>query len=421
MKKLQASSLIYTITIVFLTGIMASSFLLYQQLSQRETDLYLLQFRLNKNAHSGMEYLLAAGDYLEYDTPKQIFITEEPTDSVEINKKSWGIFDIGISRSHSKNKEVQLTCLIGSQLIGDEKNGLYVVDLDREISICGRSKLDGITYLPDEGIKRAYIEGENYIGEKLVYGTQRKSDREMPDLNRKILEQNLERIKGKTIFTDSLLDWDSRETETVLHSFHEKTIVFQQSGAIQLRSGYYSGNIIFISSSEILVDEHCKLENVLLFAPKITIENQDSSFFQAFASDTLIVKEKSVLLYPTVLGIINEKRNRSNEPLLQIEKEVLIGGSLLVYEMYSDHKNYPRLEIHENAKHYGEIYTNGKASLQGEIYGTAMVFKLYLKTKSSGYENHLLNSVIDGNMIPPAFCGMTLKDKRYSKKILQWL
>jgi hypothetical protein len=169
------------------------------------------------------------------------------------------------------------------------------------------------------------------------------------------------------------------------------------------------------------VDENCRLESVLLFAPKITIQNQDSCFFQAFASDTLIVKEKSVLLYPTVLGIINDEKGRKNEPLLRIEKEVLIGGSLLAYEMFTDHKKYPRIEIQEQSKIYGEIYTNGKASLQGEVFGSAIVFKLYLQTHSSGYENHLLNAKIDGTKVPPAFCGMQLKDKRYSKTILQWL
>lgn len=418
---LKASSLIYTITIVFLTGIVASSFLLYNQLSQKETDLYLLQYRLNKNAYSGIEYLLAASDYMEYDTPKNIVITDETTDSVEISKKSWGIFEIGISKSHFKNKSVELTCLIGSKLLSDEKNGLYVADLDREISICGKTKLDGITYLPNEGLKRAYIEGENYIGDRLVYGIQRTSNRDLPDLNKNLLEQNLDRIKGKTIYTDSTLDFEALEKDTLIHSFQEKTIVFKQSGKIRLSTGFYSGNIIFMSSTEIFVNENCKLESVLLFAPKITIENKDSCFFQAFASDTLIVREGTVLLYPSVLGIINDVKNRKNEPLLQIEKEVLIGGSLLAYEMFTDHKNYPRIEIHEKAKIYGEVYSNGKASLQGEILGSAMVFKLYLKTKSSGYENHLLNSVIDGNKIPPAFCGMQLKDKRYGKTILQWL
>ncbi len=418
---LKASSLIYTITIVFLTGIVASSFLLYNQLSQKETDLYLLQYRLNKNAHSGIEYLLAASDYMEYNVPKNIQITEGNTDSVTVCKKSWGIFDIGISKSNFKNKTKELTCLIGSRLLSDEKNGLYVADLDREISLCGRTVLDGITYLPDECVKRAYIEGENYIGDKLIYGTQRKSNRDLPDLNLKLLEQNLDRIKGKMVYTDSLLDFDQREKDTLIHSFQEKTIVFKQSGKIILNSGFYSGNIIFISSSEILLDENCKLESVLLFAPKITIHNQDSCFFQAFSSDTIIVKEESVLLYPTVLGIIKEDKKSNNEPLLQIEKDVLFGGSLLVYDMKPDHKNYPRIEIHEKSKIYGEVYSNGKASLQGEILGSAMVFKLYLKTNSSGYENHLLNSRIDGNKIPPAFCGMQLKDKRYGKTILQWL
>lgn len=418
---LRASSLIYSITIVFLTGILASSFLLYQQLSQKETDLYLLQYRLSKNARSGIEYLLAASAYTEYYSFKEITLSENPADSVRLLLKPWGIFEIGVSKAHFKNKQSEMICLIGSKNSGNEKTGLYAVDLDREIAVCGKTILNGVTYLPNEGIKRAYIEGQNYTGDKLVYGIQRNSSREIPLLKKELTDAMLKKIKGEVHYTDSIVNWHELNNDTIIQSHYEKTIRIQHSGNIVLESGYYNGNIQFRASKKIEIKKGCRLEGVILFAPEIYIDNSDTSFFQAFATDTLVLMEKSVLIYPSVLAVIKDPSKKEAEPVLKVEKDARIAGSILVYEEQTNHKNYPMLKIEEGATVFGEVYCNGLSHLQGTIFGTAIVFKLRLKSHSSEYDNHLLNSVIDGNKIPPGFCGLMFQDRRYSKSILQWL
>lgn len=418
---LKAASLIYAITIIFLTGIIASSFLLFQSLSKKESDLYLLQYRLNKNARSGIEFLMAIGDEMNYDEPKTISITEAEYDAVTIEKKAWGMFDIAVSSASFKNKKSELSCLIGAQFISEEKNGLYVADMDRAIAVCGKTRMDGITYLPAAGVKRAYIEGQNYIGEQLVYGTQRKSDRYIPDLNRKILERNLDRLKGKESYSDSVIDFSYIQNDTLIQPFSSKTLLVKSTGKIILSQGYFEGNIIFYSPSEIQLSGNCRLRNVVLYAPKIEIGSKDTCVLQAFARDTLTVKEKSVLLYPSILGIINEEKNLKNEPLMTLEKEVLVAGSVFAFAFFPDYKKPVKVVLNENTVVFGEIYSSGEAQLQGEVYGRAITQKLTLKTNSSSYENHLLNAVIDGNKIPADFCGIELKDKRYKKTILNWL
>jgi len=430
--KLKAGTLLYVLVIAMLGGLLSSFFLLKFDLSNRETEFYLQQYKLERNAASGIQYVMAAGETISENEEKEIDIGQPENEKITVKKRSWGIFSLAICRVIVGDKQLNKSAFIGAADKSKQKTTLYLADLERPLSICGQTKLEGDCYLPEQGIKRAYIEGQNYSGDQLLYGRQLKSKRELPKVKDSFLETGITYIENKIPAYDSIVEFKNLETDTVRNSFFNRTLVLIEKGELFLSSGIFSGNIIFVSASKITVKEGVKLENVLLFAPEIEIESDNGSFFQAFARDELIVKEKSELIYPTVLGILlsknfkpkekNETENENkNEFFIQLEKDVLVTGSLVALKQTGNDKNDLLITLEENAKLTGEIYSQDRMEIKGEVNGTAYCKQFYLKTTSSSYENHLLNGKLSSAKKPSGFCGLKLENNDYHPTILEYV
>ncbi|MFZ5551647.1 MAG: hypothetical protein ACOZCO_00920 [Bacteroidota bacterium] len=424
--KLKAGSLLYVLVIALLGGIFSSFLLLKFDLSNRETQFYLQEYKLERNAHSGIQYVMAAGDQMNENEEIELDLGQPENEKVIVKKRSWGIFSLAVCHSSIGEKSIKKSALLGACGSEKEKATLYLADLERPLSICGDAKLEGNCYLPEQGIKRAYIEGQNYSGDQLLYGRQLKSGREIPALDISFLETGLRYIENKIPEYDSVVAFKNLETDTVKNSFFNRTLVLHENGLLFLNSGIYSGNIIFVATKKIVVKPGVKLENVLLFAPEIEIENDNGSFFQAFAGEQLLVKEKSKLFYPSVLGVFLKKNHIpaeeiKNEFLVHLEKGAEVTGTLVALKEKGNEKNKVIVSLAEEAKLYGEIYSQDMMEIKGEMNGTAYCQKFYLKTTSSTYENHLLGGKLSSTKKPKGFCGLKIEKQHYQPSLLLYV
>ncbi len=422
---LRAASLLYALVIIFLIGLLASSFVLFSYLHSRETDFYGIQYRLDKNAASGMEYLLAFRDVLPYQQPFVLELSDEPYDKVILEKKSWGLYEIGVAEATFKTRRASRICLIGAKAAQGNTTALYLVDTDKPLQLAGKTEIRGTAWLPEKGVKRAYIEAQHYAGEQLIYGTQKKSERLLPELPAGMAEQNHARLQGRFTAADSLLDFFALESDTLLHSFARRTGVFSTPAPLVLDKGRYEGNLIFHSSSRIVVKPGCFLSGVLLYAPWIEIESDNGSSFQAFASDSLRLKENSELRYPSALALLR-KYNSVQTPsvpkkefTLCLEQNTRMCGVLLGWTDKLSKQEPLLVSLDKQSILVGQIYSSDRAQIKGAVYGQVLTTLLYLHTAASKYENTLLDAVIDGTRLPEEFTGLSLKHESYRSRVVK--
>jgi len=413
---LKAGTLFYSIVISLVIALLSGSMIMLSQLSAESFQRSLSRQELELNAASGLNLLLSSQTLVAEEEERTIDLYKNGTDSVLLSRQFWGAFEIAASKAMRHGQESMSIAETGYSPNSADNYCLYVSDLDKPVAICGATALRGTAFLPKAGIKRAYIEGQNYTGSAMVYGEIRESAKELPPFNKKLTE----RIKTLARQEATAALPEETETTRTTNSFLSPVVVISERPAMTIRASY-SGHIVLISQTAITVEAAASLEDVILCAPKIIIKQGFRGNLQAFAADSMLIEKDVVLNYPSVLGIVQQEGAKKNAALILSQGDS-ISGSLFLCNAASSQALYTGgITIPEKAVICGSVYSNGYADMRGNISGSLMCRNLLLHTSSSVYENHLLNAVIDRSALSPYYAGISLVEETGFKKAVKWL
>ena len=419
---IKAGSLFYAIVISLIIAIVSSSFILFAYLSRIQFENFEINQQLNLDADSGLNLLLSKQSVVGINEQKSIDLFNTGNGNISLSRKSWGAYEILIAKAVFKNTEVTRIAQVGFYPDSTHLYSLYLVDEDKPLAICGNTIVNGTAYLPKAGVKRAYIEGESFVGNTLINGQIKESEKTLPKFNSTLIE-NINTVFTKKNITgnDSTINIQGELTgDTVTNNFQNKTLVFINSASIIISGGIYSGNIAVISDKQITVSANAELKDVMIFSPKIIIEKGFRGNLQAFASDSIFIEKNVTLTYPSVLGLVKDDKLTSASTITLNENDT-VAGNLFVYKNEAGVLKPTGLIIKEKAVVLGQAYSNGYVDLKGTIIGSLMCNKIILSTSSSVYENHLLNAVIDVSRLPKQYVGINLVEESKVKKVVKWL
>jgi hypothetical protein len=419
---IKAGSLFYAIVISLLVAVVSSSLILFAYFSAIQFDNYEMSQRLKQNVDSGINLLLSNQSIVELNQEKTIDLFNNGEDSVYLSRKIWGAYEVIIAKAYFRNESVMKVAQVGFAIDTLDKYSLYLKDEDRPLSVCGKTCVKGTAYLPKAGVKRAYIEGQNFTGNKLIDGAVRQSNKILPEFSVELSKIMDGYIKNEILQKDDsiiqiggMLDSDS-----IANSFLLPTLVFNSNEYLKIADGKYLGNIIISSKKQISISQGAILSNVILVAPKIIFEKQFIGNVQAFATDSIIVKEDVRLNYPSCLGIIKSDSPIPVSAIVLSEKDSVF-GNVFAYKKSIDPMKQVAVVLKKGAFVYGQLYSSGNADIQGVIFGSLMCSKIMLTTPSSVYENHLLNATINSSRLSNHFVGNSLVGESEHKNIAKWL
>ena len=417
---LKGGSLIFALIISLLVALISSSFIMLSFHDNLETESRMKLRKLRMNVESGLTLLLSQQLIINPDQTVTMDLFGEGSDSVTLSRKSWGAFEIISSKAFGSGDFLEKRAIAGFEDERDTALALVLSDLDRPLSLCGKTILKGTCYVPKAGFQRAYIEGKNFEGLSFVTGTTMTSTRDLPRFNKDLYESLLKGF-SPTSYEDSLVSYDeSGIPDSADNSFLHKTLCYFSETVMVLQGQMLSGNIRIISQREIRVGKDCRLKDIILFAPKIIFEKGFEGSVQAFACDSLFAGDETKFMYPSVLGVIRAPRS-SDGILLSLGEKTIVQGSVFGYEDKYDARKQVILSLGVGSEITGSVYCQGSLDLKGSVYGTVMCSKFLLKTRSAVYENHLLDATIDRSRRPKEFpmANITMEDQ--PKKIMKWL
>lgn len=420
---IKAGSLFYAIVISLIIAIVSSSLILFAYLTRIQFENFEIHQQLNLNADSGLNLLLSKQSLIELNQQKTIDLFKKGNDNVELSRKSWGAYEILISKAVFKNKEVTRIAQVGFYPDSTHLYSLYLTDEDKPLALCGNTLIKGTAYLPKAGVKRAYIEGQSFTGNTLIDGQIKQSEKTLPKFNKDLVDNIQTAFLKKTITAnDSIISIVSElAMDTINNSFQNNTLVFISSLPLRISSGIYSGNIAIISDKQITISSNAVLKDVMVFAPKIIIEKEFSGTLQAFASDSIIINKNVTLRYPSILGLVIDGNKTKNTSSIILNENDTISGNVFIHKNEDDVLKQAGLMIPEKSFVFGQIYSNGYVDVKGTIKGSLMCNKIMLSTSSSVYENHLLNAIIDVSGLSKYYVGINLVEESQVKKVVKWL
>ncbi len=382
-KKVKGDVLTVVISIAVIVGVLLLGLILINSVYSKAEINFQTRNKLVLNVKSGLEYCLASSELPEEEI---VDLFQEPSDSILIQSKPYGLLSrVEITAFHGSDS-VGKTFILGNKSIKNTKTALYLCNSNKAIGVCGSTLLKGDVFVPERGVERVYIEGQNFIGSKLFWGEKKQSDSNLPELQPNI-KTNIE-----AIFSATGNDPFPIEKDSIIAG--KQPIILSSEEPIYLDK-VVKGNVSVFSNQFIIVNSSSELDGTILRAPTIIFENGFKGSVQAFARDSIIVASDVELLYPSFL-VLKALTEHNYSCKITIGEDVkMIGNILLLQEKFSL-KNNGVVTIEEgsilNGTIYSEAYTQlKKCEVQGEVYTK----KFYLKTPSSIYENTLLNVKID--------------------------
>lgn len=316
-------------------------------------------------------------------------------EEVRLITKPWGRFIIGYSIAQNEIKSDTLVHLYGFEIPYGIPN-LYLADKNRPLAVCGKTLLRGDLSLPKAGIKRAYIEGENFRLGTLFQGKTQLSERYLKKF-----------YKEPDIKPEEYNYYGYKELKK--QSFRSPTILIEKKNLVLNDS--LSGNIILRNEGLLTLTKHSHLEDVIIETDSLKVESGFHGSGQFFVKYKATIKENSFLQYPSFLEI---KIAKPQKEVFKLENYAILVGGVCI----QGNENAASI-IEPNASIIGGIETTGKLILNGACYGYCYLNGFYQKTPSSIYENHLLDAVFS-NELPKGFA---LPKNHFSNnlKSIKWL
>lgn len=417
---LKGGAILVVVAITLLITLLISSLVLFSYYKRLETNNNLMNMRLVKNANSGMQLLLSDEEFVATNDSTIVDLYDEREDSVTLARSDYGLFEIHTARAFHQNLSYSKTAMIGRGIAGVTKSALFLPDNNKPLFLCGNTLLIGDCYLPEAGLKRAYIEGQSFVGDQLMTGNVLKGGKTLPAVNKERLNRLTEIMNsnGSIVADDSYVEWQEIANDSLSNSFYDDTRMIYSNSSMVI-TNRLSGNIILVAKDSILIKSSSQLHNVVLLSPLIRFEKGTKATLQAFSQDAIIVSQECYFKYPTVLGAI--KDTPEGRGMVEIDSSSMVEGLVFSYKSYISNALVNAVTIEKDAVVYGQVYSNGSLDMKGAVYGNVICDHFILKTSSSVYEQHLLNAEIDATKIDEAFALPLLLDDKQINKIVQWL
>ena len=300
-------------------------------------------------------------------------------------------------------------------MIGDEIDAthptLYFPDQRQPLKLCGKTKIEGVAYLPERGLERGYLTGKPYKNDKLLYGTKRKSERTLPSLKAGLRTSGI----GDYLMNSVKIDFFQKDSS---FSFSEDTRLVSQIEPLYLNNRI-EGNIVLHSFDSIIVSTNAQLENVILIAPNVRFEKGFKGTVQVIAHKRIQCDKSVFLKYPSALILNENQRNQSSHKNgIFLREGAKVVGGVLLFSLQPDFRKPIRLELRD-AVIGGLVYNQGETELKGKIIGHLYAAKFVLRSGGGNYSNHLLDAIITNKELPKGFIEPNwLKDEKTTKSVI---
>ncbi len=416
--KLKANSLFIVIVLSLVIGLLCSALVLMAYFSKVQITRNLIQQQLIANVESGL-VLLSLNNDASYNSPVLIDLHKEERDSVLLQKKEWGIFEVGSVTAFFKGDTCKKTFLLGYKPDKISKSAIWLTENYRPLSLAGNTSIKGDCYLPESGISRVYIEGKGSFVKQLVEGKISKSSPQLPELNEKIKSAVIESLNGQfsNVATQEF-GQSFQASEALYRGFDKTPVCLTSSDSALTISQEIRGNVIIAAKGKVIITNRARLHDIRVYANSVVVESGFKGCLQIFAKDSIVLQKDARLSYPSVLGLI-KLVVKEFQPFIRLQKNSAMSGLIIMDQEMMDRMKV-RLDIETDAILLGQAYVNGFADIKGKLYGNIICDKFLLKTPSSIYENHLMDAIIDRTKLPASFVGSAILPSKSRKEVVKW-
>lgn len=406
---MRAYALVYALLVMLMIALSSSGLLMMAHLNGKITNMDNQILYREQLLSDGMRLFLNIESNYGYEEEIPINLYQNENSKLVFLKKKWGLYDILIIQIEDEVQKSKIA-LIGKENPKELDLSIYLSDKHRPLILAGNTIINGNVRLPEYGVQQGFLDGNSYINKRLINGTIRNSNNYLPKID-------FNRIRNMYNLTFDNIEYKIA-SNIIEHSFKEPTKVIMLEESSTLQNLELKGNILLLCKQPLRIKNNTKIEDCIIVAPTVEIENGTSGNMQIFATDTVWVGNNVTLKYPSVICV---SRN-DDSTLIHIGEHTKFYGEL--YSIHSIQNNIgynSNFETQTNSRLTGFCYIQGNTTLKGSIYGTIFTNYFIYKTLQSTYVNYLYNTTVDIDKRNNFFLFSNVMANPISKsKIIQW-
>lgn len=322
----------------------------YRRMNQQRDDINSI-FVLYCNDSTFLSEVDEKGSFRLYD--------DRPQTAVTVEAGKWGLYEC--VKVRTVDGGYASARLFGRASDCDYEAAVWVCNKGSVLSLGGDVEVKGNSYFPMGYINYVKTGDHSFQGEEISGSYINPSGAELPEVI-----STYARLKEK--YTRDITELPSIETEKeqTRYSFLEKEVHFH------VPDGYtdfsVSGQVV-LHGDRVTLSAGSRLNDVILMARRVTVEEGFRGSLQIIATDTVIIGKKSHLCYPS--GVYLKGNNCKS--YLQMDEGSSLDGYAVVEDMEkkeaSDSKIYVNCKQAADAVFNGLLYVGGVADLRGKCYG----------------------------------------------------
>jgi hypothetical protein len=299
--------------------------------------------------------------------------------------KPWGLYE-NVSVSSADGK-FHSTRILGKKQDCKQEAALWVCSRDMALSLAGNTRIEGPVFAPVNGVNYIQLGNTPFSGKTIANYDIHLSGRELPPADSIYLKELNALYKNEKSMAQPV-PLNKKQT---YYSFIKETSYFalpQKTEDLVLQ-----GNAI-LYGDEVTISSRSIINDVILVARKVIVEDGFTGSMQIMASDTVILKKNVHLLYPSgiYLNGNNGKTFLNIGPQSRLDGYALINGNVDKGNTLLISPNYHQ---EPDAVFCGLLYVNGTADMNGIISGAAYIKECYYLPVNGIYVGTLYNVRIE--------------------------
>ncbi|MBN2487075.1 MAG: hypothetical protein JXB34_13960, partial [Bacteroidales bacterium] len=347
---------------------------------------------LRNNCLSALSIYVADSLVLQNEIPVIIKPYKDSDEAVLVSKKYWGAFELLIVEAQKGIYKKKTAYFIGA--IKEEHGSAYICDNNKYLTVKGNTCIKGDIYVPGAFLKREFFTGTISPSDTI-----RHSNKSLPLINKNVilfankirdLKQN--RLAQFLIYPGSEIPFNSSV------SFLDSTHVYYSSDNIIIANVTLDGNIIIRSDKSITINNSAKLNNIILSAPIINVQNEFKGCVQLLSDSSLIIQRGSNLLYPSFVGVYSSYPSN-----ITIYEKAVVSGGITLYTEFDKSKEESVINIFQGATINGVVYSNNAVKLGGNIYGSLICMRVISFANNTNENDMLYNCIINPTVLKKDF------------------
>ena len=262
---------------------------------------------------------------------------------VNVSRRKWGFYEILTASSGP----YRVKHLVGKKHESGSHAAFWLCDRNRALSLAGKTTIDGLVYMPLNGI--------NYI----EYGDYMFTGRKVQNMNMRISKMDLPEVITNAD--------DLSKSYTTLH-------VGQ--------------------ADDLVVSSKSSVNDIISNARKVTVNPGFNGNLQIMCSDTVIVSHNVDLKYPSGIYV----RSMSGFPYVELQHDSRVEGYVIVEGAAADlGLSHPCYRQDGSSSLVGMLYSDGSCNLAGNFSGAIYVKDCYHVLNENKYPGVLYDVHIKRN------------------------